>query len=57
MNWERILDDLVLPFAKLLEPREGSPGTNYDIIIGFGIGMRPRGLPSVPSLAVAFQCS
>jgi len=57
MDWNRVLDALVLPFAKLLEPRESEwPGRVVDIAVGFGIGMRPGGDPSLLSSGVALRC-
>lgn len=57
MKIGRVLDALVLPIAKLLEPREHVlPDGGVNLAVGFGIGMRKDGSPSLLSQGVARHC-
>jgi len=54
----RFLDALAWPVAKLLDRREDVlPFDGVDYVIGFGIGMRARGKPSLLSEGVARRCA
>ena len=54
---ERFLDLCFLPLSKLYEKREDVlPEERVDYVIGFGIGMRKDGEPSLLSRAVASRC-
>ncbi len=58
MKLDRFLDRLVSPLARILERREDPlPQGGVDVVVGFGIGMRADGSPSLISRAVAVRCA